>query len=110
MFDAGFGLRSQVVDATLAANLSAGFRTSKSFGAVFQATGYFSRMRERIDRNENWLQKVLSEQAVGVPMESARPMLLCPRLLLRGGPWTMSLARKCKLKLFRLSQGVASTG
>ena len=103
-------LRSQAIDATLAANLSTGIRTSKSFEAVLEATGHFSRMRERIDRKENWLQKVLSEQSIGVPMGSARSMLLCPRLLLRGGPWTMSLTRKYKLKLFRLSQGVASTG
>jgi hypothetical protein len=56
-----FGVRSQVVDATLATKLSTGIRTSKSFEAVLEATGHFSRMRDRIDRKENWLQKVLSE-------------------------------------------------
>ena len=99
-----------MVYATPAPNLSAGVGTSKSFEAVFEATGHFSRTRERIDRKEDWLQKVLSEQMVGVPMGSARPMPLCPRLLLRGGPWTMFLTRKYKPRLFHLGKGVASTG
>ncbi len=51
----------------------------------------------------------LSEQAFDVPI-GAGLAVIPPRLLVQGEPRTMPLARKHKLRLLRLRQGVASTG